>query len=772
MTHATCPAVRHWQALLEDGEASSEPAELIHHLETCAGCQQTLEVLTADQAVWDSIARGLGETVRQEPALRHLVERLKSEEPLPVAEEDCFFLRPTDQPGLLGLLGQYEVQEEIGRGGMGVVFKALDPALSRVVAIKVLSPFLASSATARRRFVRESRAAAAVCHDHIVAVHGVHEENGLPYLVMQYIPGESLQARLDRTGPLEVVEIVRIGYQTAAGLAAAHAQGLIHRDIKPANLLLENGLARVKITDFGLARMADDVQLTQNGTVTGTPEYMAPEQARGEPVDHRADLFSLGSVLHALCTGRPPFRGSTAVAVLRQVSDQVPPPVRSLNPEVPAWLEALVARLLAKDPADRCQSAAEVAALLEGYLAHLHQPAKVFAPVLPPLRGRAPAGQSSQGFLTGVLGGFSPLVCLSALVLLAVLGLGMGFWFLEGNVPAQQAREAGKVEPGRQHVAFDFRADIDNFPALVLSGPDAETVARTDGQGLRVTLPDGRGDTRPVSLEMSHHLRGDFDIVLGYELIKIGAPLPKYGAGVVIRVWFDSPSPLSVILSRFRKPSGEMFSAHKIVTGPQGKEQYRDNKDLKATRSMGKLRLVRTGPELQYLVAEEGQDFKVLQKVEIGTDDVLRLQVDCHTMYTPIALDVRLTELVLDADQFPNGIPLADTASPPAVAPPVERNGWLAAGGIIGLITTVSLVGAWLYARRGRRAMNAAPCAAGPDQQSQPKSAAPSLSLQCPSCRKKFKARPELAGKNLKCPQCGKDLVAVTRAGESIRPAL
>src|SRR5205085_4559466 len=158
-----------------------------------------------------------------------------------------------------------------------------------------------------------------------------NEAGGLPYLVMQYVAGESLQDRLDRAGLLEVTEVVRIGMQTAAGLAAAHAQGLIHRDIKPANLLLENGLARVKITDFGLARSIDDVQLTQNGVVTGTPEYMAPEQARGEPVDHRADLFSLGSVLYAMCIGVPPFRGSTTLAVLRQVSDQEPTPIRSLH---------------------------------------------------------------------------------------------------------------------------------------------------------------------------------------------------------------------------------------------------------------------------------------------------------------------------------------------------------------------------------------------------------------------------------------------------------
>src|SRR5205807_5330787 len=157
----------------------------------------------------------------------------------------------------------------------------------------------------------------------------------------------------------------RIGMQTAAGLAAAHAQGLTHRDIKPANLLLENGLAKVKITDFGLARTADDVQLTQNGVVAGTPEYMAPEQARAEAVDHRADLFSLGSVLYALCTGVPPFQGSTTLAVLRHVSEETPAPIRSRNPAMPVWIEQLVVRLLAKNPEERIQSAAEVAALLE-----------------------------------------------------------------------------------------------------------------------------------------------------------------------------------------------------------------------------------------------------------------------------------------------------------------------------------------------------------------------------------------------------------------------
>ena len=252
---------------------------------------------------------------------------------------------------------------------MGIVLKAFDPALHRVVAIKVLAPQLATSGSARQRFAREARAAAAVRNEHVVAIHAVDEWKGLPYLVMQFIPGISLQERIDRTAPLDLTAILRIGMQTAAGLAAAHAQGLVHRDIKPANILLENGVERVKITDFGLARAVDDASLTQSGVVAGTPLYMAPEQARGETVDHRADLFSLGSVLYAMCTGRSPFRASTTLAVLRRVCDDTPRPIREVNPEIPDWLAAIIDRLLAKDRAERYQSAAEVAEVLGRHLA-------------------------------------------------------------------------------------------------------------------------------------------------------------------------------------------------------------------------------------------------------------------------------------------------------------------------------------------------------------------------------------------------------------------
>jgi serine/threonine protein kinase len=162
--------------------------------------------------------------------------------------------------------------------------------------------------------------------------------------------------------------------QTASGLAAAHAQGLVHRDVKPANILLENGLGRVWLTDFGLARTADDASLTQSGVIAGTPQYMAPEQAQGHAVDHRADLFSLGSTLYAMCTAHAPFRAESAMAVLRRVCDEPARPVRTLNPDVPVWLAAIIDRLHAKSPADRFQTAAEVAELLGKCLAHVQEP--------------------------------------------------------------------------------------------------------------------------------------------------------------------------------------------------------------------------------------------------------------------------------------------------------------------------------------------------------------------------------------------------------------
>jgi hypothetical protein len=292
------------------------------------------------------------------------------------------FLDPTTKPESLGRLGHNEVLEVLGRGAFGIVVRAVDEKLQRVVAIKVLLPHLAATSPARKRFLREARASACVRHENVVQIYAV-EELPLPYLVMEYIPGQTLQQRLDEVGPLEAKEVLRIGEQIARGLAAAHAQGLIHRDIKPGNILLESGPEpKVKLTDFGLARAADDASLTQSGVIAGTPLYMAPEQAKGDSLDPRADLFSLGSVLYTMVSGRPPFRASTPLAVLKRVVEDTPRPIREIVPDVPPWLCDLIGGLHAKDPARRFQTAAEVADLFSQHLAHLEHPSQVARPYI------------------------------------------------------------------------------------------------------------------------------------------------------------------------------------------------------------------------------------------------------------------------------------------------------------------------------------------------------------------------------------------------------
>jgi serine/threonine protein kinase len=384
-TVSTCPDAVRWGDLLDGRLPEAVARSLSSHLESCAGCQRTLERLTAGEPTWREAAGVLDE--RPRPELRRAMEQLKAEGeaaldtvglstvrtvPLP-------FLRPSANPEHLGLLGPYEVLGAIGRGGMGVVLQALDPALRRMVAIKVLAPEWAAHAHARERFDREARAAAQVRHDNVVAIHAVDEADGLPYLVMEYVPGVSLQQHLDRNWPLDIEEILQIGAQAAAGLAAAHAQGLVHRDVKPANILLDEN-DNVRLTDFGLARAVDDTSLTQTGVIAGTPQYMAPEQARGAPLDHRADLFSLGSVLYAMCTGRPPFRGPSTVAVLKRVCEEEARDVRDHNPEIPDWLAEIIDKLHAKKPRNRFRSADEVARLLNRYLRHLRAPDKFEKP--------------------------------------------------------------------------------------------------------------------------------------------------------------------------------------------------------------------------------------------------------------------------------------------------------------------------------------------------------------------------------------------------------
>lgn len=358
-----------------------EDAELRHRVETLLSAhndagsflEKTPQEIDADSVFGETVGRTF--------------ERAEGSATDNSASDEAWqnLLTPTDASDRLGNLGPYEICELVGRGGMGVVLRAHEPKLSRTVAVKLLAPELALNPVAVQRFLREARAAAAVSHDHVVAIHSIDDESHPPLIVMEFIQGQSLQQKIDKVGALDVRSILRIGMQTAAGLSAAHRQGLVHRDIKPANILLENGIERVKLTDFGLARAVDDISMTRTGQITGTPQYMSPEQAQGQRVDHRTDLFSLGCVLYAMCTGRAAFRADSAVAVMHRVVHDAPRPIREVNEDIPDWLCGIVEKLLAKEADDRFASAEEVEDLLSRHLAHLQQPTAIPqpSPVLP-----------------------------------------------------------------------------------------------------------------------------------------------------------------------------------------------------------------------------------------------------------------------------------------------------------------------------------------------------------------------------------------------------
>jgi hypothetical protein len=289
-------------------------------------------------------------------------------------------------------LGGYRIRRELGRGGMGVVYEAEDETLGRLVAIKTLKPALAAAPLDRERFLREARAQAAVGHPSVVPIHHVAEEDGVPYAVMPLLHGETLQSRLDRKGRLPVEEVIRIGRDVASGLEAAHAKGLVHRDLKPGNIWLDADSGRALVLDFGLAVPSDGAVPADPSA--GTPLYMPPEQARGAPLDHRADLFALGAVLYQAVTGRLAFAGPTLSAVLSAVAEHHPEAPAVVNPSVPPRLSALILRMLAKPPADRPATAQHVVAELDRMGGPAHTPRRkwMIAAVLLVLLGGAGVG--------------------------------------------------------------------------------------------------------------------------------------------------------------------------------------------------------------------------------------------------------------------------------------------------------------------------------------------------------------------------------------------
>ncbi|HET6882118.1 MAG TPA: protein kinase [Pirellulales bacterium] len=406
--------------------------EALHELEAADTLVEPMRgtrlELPADEAVQKAIVRLKAVSMPQAALDETLGSKCESTDDAWGLEN---LLDPPRSQGELGYFAGYRVLRVLGAGGMGIVFDAEDPHLLRHVALKVMKPRLASNAEQHKRFLREARAAAAIEHAHIVPVYQVGEHRGLPYLVMQLLKGESLDSRLRRCSAgnaegavapapgrhdketsgqgdkenevianrklqianwplkdrgednpkskienpksaLPLAEALRIGRETAEALAVAHERGLIHRDIKPGNIWLEAPSGWVKLLDFGLAHaVEDEVHLTQTGTILGTPAYMSPEQARGDRVGPRSDLFSLGAVLYRLTTGKQPFQGPSTLAVLTALAVERPKPPRELNPEIPIALSELIERLLAKHPDERFDSAEAVVEALRAIEAEL-----------------------------------------------------------------------------------------------------------------------------------------------------------------------------------------------------------------------------------------------------------------------------------------------------------------------------------------------------------------------------------------------------------------
>ncbi len=371
-----CPtddALIHYAANILEADMR-EPVE--QHLDDCSACSKKLKWFR------EELLKGAYDDVRAESDGTKSLDSRDSDngaaDPTKLIDlNDSFdtsLIKPSTIPGVLGKLGKYQIQGVIGEGAMGIMFKALDETLGRTVAIKALKRQLCTSERARRRFVREARSAAAVSHPNVVTVFEVNETETCPYLVMEYVAGGTLRQYIREKGRLPAAEVVSLSKGIAEGLAAAHQHGVIHRDIKPANLLLEPSAVRVKISDFGLARAAvGDVDLTSHGLAVGTPSYMSPEQVKGEKLDCRSDLFSLGCVIYAMITGGTPFRGDSQFDIARRIMDCDPPPLDQVVPETPPFLVALTKRLLAKNVDERVASADEAAKHLGNFVARLNE---------------------------------------------------------------------------------------------------------------------------------------------------------------------------------------------------------------------------------------------------------------------------------------------------------------------------------------------------------------------------------------------------------------
>lgn len=370
--NSKCPAPQALKELFDGHRPPHDARAILAHVETCAACRGKLMTLAPGAELPTAYLPEAGGSSAVHEETSHPGADGEANDTLGTAFSIFASVKQEPKSEVPRRVGGYDIIRVLGRGGMGLVLKALDPVLNRFVAVKIMFPKVAEDAACRVRFGREARAAARIGSDHATAVHSVGEDGGVPYIVMEYVSGENLEVRLIREGRLPLALVVTIARQIASGLAAAHDQGVVHRDIKPGNILLERAAdpdsgapVRVKITDFGIARSIGLPGITNAEHAVGTPEYMAPEQINGDELDARSDLYSFGILMYRMVAGRLPFTAKTAMACFAyHLNTQFAPPKKHVA-DLPDWLDALIMSLLKKDPAERPQSALEVGRLLD-----------------------------------------------------------------------------------------------------------------------------------------------------------------------------------------------------------------------------------------------------------------------------------------------------------------------------------------------------------------------------------------------------------------------
>jgi serine/threonine protein kinase len=527
------------RALLAGSATKAAQASAELHLNSCTVCRTGLESLAGSAEEFRTLRKD-GPVIEITPtplldrAIREFTDSSQGAAPESSGVLDSAgilqYFSPSQRPQSLGRFGDYEILDIIASGGMGIVVKAIDTSLDRIVAIKVLAPMLAVDERAPQRFLREARSAAALRHDHVVGIFAVGVANDLPFIAMEYIDGESLADRLSRAGPLPFPEVLRLARETAAGLAAAHARGIIHRDIKPGNILIERSTQRVKITDFGLARTVDDTGLTRSGFIAGTPEYLSPEQAAGESLDVRSDLFSLGCLLYASCVGESPFKAPSTLAVLRRVADHLPVSVSKVNSNIPPWFSDIIERLLAKKPMDRFASADECLAAIEAIGS---ADKRVDSEVSVTRRIRGP--NSRKRFFSAAVTGATLIVLLIGLIALSLFR----------PRPFEAMNAAGEI-----------RGTFANFERALAAAPEGGTIQlRWEGERAvaPITLPRKRLTIRAAEHSHPvwvHHSASNAALTVQAELMLEGIEFHYGSPDTAPKTESDSPSRNSDVSDR------------------------------------------------------------------------------------------------------------------------------------------------------------------------------------------------------------------------------